>query len=104
MDIDALRSTAVGKAILADPDAQTKLAAVQAMFRHSNLRSRNCHGFTFYSLMDQPEAGVIIVYADFDPERLVTMARAFDRISGGGNKWLPCDLQLGKGKIARRLA
>ena len=31
VDADALRSTAVGKAVLADPDVQTKLAAVQAM-------------------------------------------------------------------------
>jgi len=75
VDADALRSTAVGKAVLADADVQTKLAAVQAMFNF-DFRTQ-LHGFTIYTTVDHTEDPVLIIYAEFDPERLITLAKVF---------------------------
>ncbi|HWD17656.1 MAG TPA: hypothetical protein VHB20_00125 [Verrucomicrobiae bacterium] len=75
VDVDALRSTAVGKTILADPDVQTKLAAVQAMFNF-DFRSQ-LHGFSIYSAMEHSQDPVLILYADFEASRLITLAKAF---------------------------
>jgi len=75
LDADALKSTSVGKLLLADQDVQTKLAAVQAMFSF-DLRS-NLHGLTIYTTMDHSQEGVLILYADFEPDRLITLAKAF---------------------------
>jgi hypothetical protein len=75
VDADALRSTTVGKAVLADPDVQTKLAAIQAMFSF-DFRTQ-LHGFTIYTTMTHSDDPVLIIYADFEPDRLITLARAF---------------------------
>jgi hypothetical protein len=75
VDADALRSTTVGKAVLADPDVQTKLGAVQAMFNF-DFRTQ-LHGFTIYTAMDHAEDPVLIIYADFEPDRLIALAKAF---------------------------
>jgi len=76
LDCDRLRPTAVGQHILAEtekPEAQNKLAAFQAMFKF-DLRTQ-LHGLTLYSVGDTPEEGVLLVYADFDPEHLATIAK-----------------------------
>lgn len=75
VDADALRSTTVGKAVLADPDVQTKLAAIQAMFSF-DFRTQ-LHGFTIYTTMGHSDDPVLIIYADFEPDRLITLAKAF---------------------------
>ena len=77
LDCDALRPTAVGKYILAEmdkPEAKAKLAAFQTIFG-LDLRTQ-LHGVTLYGSSSSPADGVLIVQADFDPERLLTLARA----------------------------
>jgi hypothetical protein len=56
------------------PEAQAKLAAFQAIMSF-DLRTQ-LHGLTLYSVGSVPEDGVLLVYADFDPDRLVTLAKA----------------------------
>lgn len=77
LDFDALRPTAVGRYILSEmdkPENKPKLAFVQAMFS-VDLRTQ-LHGATLYGTSASPFDGVLIVYADFDPDRLATLAQA----------------------------
>jgi len=77
VDCDALRPTGVGQYLLAEmdkPDAQAKFAVFQTLFSFDP--RKQLHGLTLYSSGNAPEDGVLLVYADFDPERLVTLARA----------------------------
>jgi hypothetical protein len=76
-DFDGLRSTAIGNYIEGEmnkPEAQARLAAFQALFSF-DLRTQ-LHGVTLYSTGAAPEDGVLLVYADFDANRLVTLAKA----------------------------
>ena len=75
LDCDALRPTAIGKFLLAEmskPEADNKFAAFQSMFSFDPRSA--LHGLTLYSAGSSPEDGVLVVYADFDAGRLVTMA------------------------------
>ena len=77
VDCDALRSTAVGQYLLTEmdkPDAQAKFAVFQTLFSFDP--RKQLHGLTLYSGGSTPKEGVLLVYADFDPERLVTLAQA----------------------------
>jgi hypothetical protein len=77
LDCDALRPTAIGRYLLAEmskPDADNKFAAFQAMFSFDPRTA--LHGMTIYSAGGSSEDGVVAVYADFEPGRLVTMAKA----------------------------
>ena len=77
IDFDGLRPTTIGQFIqsqLDKPEAQAKLAVFQAVFS-IDLR-KQLHGVTLYGASPVPEEGVLLVYADFDPNRLVTLARA----------------------------
>lgn len=77
VDCDGLRPTGVGQYLqeqMEKPDAQTKLAAFQAIFGF-DLR-KQLHGLTLYSTGSEAAEGVLLVYADFDPDRLVTLATA----------------------------
>src|ERR1039458_5780763 len=77
LDCDSLRPTALGQYLLAEmekPEAQAKFDAFQTIFNF-DLR-KQLHGLTLYSTGKVPEDGVLLVYADFDPSRLVTMAKA----------------------------
>jgi hypothetical protein len=77
LDCDALRPTAAGQYILAEmdkPSEKAKLAIFQTIFSF-DLRTQ-LHGLTLYGTSPAPEDGVLIVYADFDPERLVALAQA----------------------------
>ena len=77
VDCDALRPTTIGQFLLTEmekPDAQAKFAAFQSIFNFDP--RRQLHGLTLYSTGKAPEDGVLLVYADFDPERLLTLARA----------------------------
>jgi hypothetical protein len=76
IDCDALRPTALGQFILAElekPEAQGKLAAFQAI-ANVDLR-RQVHGVTLYATSDAPQDGVLLLYAEFDSERLITLAK-----------------------------
>jgi len=74
VDFDALIGSSIGKSILNDPDAQSKLATVAALFDF-DLR-KQLHGATVYTTEDHPKDGVLIVYADFDADRLIALAKA----------------------------
>jgi hypothetical protein len=77
MDCDALRPTTIGQFLLAEmakPEAENKFAAFQLMFSFDPRTA--LHGLTLYSTGPAPEDGVLVVYADFDPGRLVTLAKA----------------------------
>src|ERR1039458_7397749 len=77
VDCDALRPTTIGQFLLTEmekPDAQAKFSAFQSIFNFDP--RRQLHGLTLYSTGKAPEDGVLLVYADFDPERLITMAKA----------------------------
>jgi hypothetical protein len=75
LDCDALRPTTIGQYVLGEldkPETQAKLAAFQSVF---NLDPRTqLHGLTLYSVSGAPEDGVLLVYADFDPEHLTGLA------------------------------
>lgn len=77
LDCDALRPTIIGQYVLSEadkPEAKAKLEAFQTIFQ-IDLRTQ-LHGVTVYSDNPSPEDGVLIIYADFDPARLVTLAQA----------------------------
>ena len=77
VDCDALRPTAIGQFLLAEvekPEAQAKFAAFQSIFNFDP--RKQLHGLTLYSTGKAPEDGVLLVYADFDPDRLLTLAKA----------------------------
>jgi hypothetical protein len=77
INCDALRPTAIGKFILAEmekPEAQAKLSVFQNMFSF-DLRTQ-LHGITLYSAGSSPQDGVLLVYADFDADKLTTLAKA----------------------------
>jgi hypothetical protein len=76
VDCDALRSSSVGKSILSEQEVQDKLAAVSAIFDF-DLR-KQLHGLTVYTTEEHPKDGALIVYADFDPDRLTTLAKGMD--------------------------
>jgi hypothetical protein len=83
VDCDALRASSVGRSILSEPEVQDKLAAVGAIFDF-DLR-KQLHGLTVYTTEAHPKDGVLIVYADFDPDRLITLAKAMDGFQSATN-------------------
>lgn len=77
VDCDGLRPTAIGQHLqteLNKPEAQEKLAAFQSLFSF-DLRTQ-LHGLTLYGASIAPQDGVLLVYADFDADRLVTLANS----------------------------
>src|SRR3974390_2266112 len=72
LDVDRLRTSAVGEHILSEmdkPEAQAKLAALQAVLNF-DLR-KQLHAVTVYGSSSKPEDGVLMLYGDFDADRLV---------------------------------
>jgi len=77
VDCDSLRPTPIGQYLLAElekPEAEAKLAAFRTIFSFDP--RKQLHGLTLYSVGKAPEDGVLLVYGDFEPERLITMAKA----------------------------
>lgn len=83
VDCDALSACAVGQAILNEPATQDKLAALGALIDF-DLR-KQLHGLTVYTTMAHPKDGALIVYADFDPDRLITLAKGTDNFQSVTN-------------------
>ena len=76
VDCDALRPTAIGQFLLSEmekPEAQAKFAAFQSIFNFDP--RKQLRGLTLYSAGKAPEDGVLLVNADFDADRLVTLAK-----------------------------
>lgn len=77
LDCDGLRPTTVGKYVLSElekPEAQSKLEGFQTMFGFDP--RTQLHGLTLYGTGSTPREGVLVVYADADPDRLVTLAKS----------------------------
>jgi hypothetical protein len=89
IDFDGLRTTSIGKAILAQlnqPDIDTKLSAIQTIFSFDP--RTQLHGATVYATSQTPPEGVLIVYADFDSNRVVglgKLAPGFETITNGSH-------------------
>ena len=76
LDCDGLRPTAIGQFLLAEmdkPEAQGKVAAFQTIFNFDP--RKQLHGLTLYSTGKAPEDGVLLAYGEFEPERLITLAK-----------------------------
>jgi hypothetical protein len=76
LDCDGLRPTAIGQFILTEmekPEAQAKLGAFETVF-NIDLR-KQLHGITLYSTGPSSDSGVMVIYADFEPERLLKLAK-----------------------------
>jgi hypothetical protein len=76
LDCDALRASTVAQAILAQQEVQDKLAALGAIFDFDV--TKQLHGLTVYTTEAHPKDGALIVYADFDSNRLITLAKGQD--------------------------
>ena len=76
VDCDAIRTSSVGKSILSQQEVQDKLTALGAMFDF-DVRTQ-LHGLTVYTTEAHPKNGALIVYADFDPNRLLALANIAD--------------------------
>ncbi len=77
IDCDGLRRTDVGKYLLTEmtkPGVEPRFAAFQTYFSFDP--RKQMHGITAYSTGNQEHDGVMVVYAEFEPERLVALAQA----------------------------
>ncbi len=87
IDFDGLRATSVGKAILEQmnqPDIDTKLSAIQAIFSFDP--RTQLHGATVYGNSQTPPEGVLIIYAEFDSNLVVNLGKlapGFQTITNG---------------------
>ena len=77
IDCDGLRPTGLGRFLMAEmekPEPQAKFAAFQSIFSFDP--RTQLHGLTLYSSGTASSDGVLLVYADFNPDRLVVLAKA----------------------------
>lgn len=87
IDFDGFRSTSVGKAFLAQmnrPDIDEKLSGIQAIFSFDP--RTQLHGATIYATQQSPPEGVLIVYANFDSNKVLNLgkfASGFETITNG---------------------
>lgn len=82
LDCDSLRRTTLGGHLLDElekPAAERNLNNFQAMF-DVDLR-RDLHGVTLFGMTMTPEDFVLVVYADFNAERLTELARSAEDYS-----------------------
>jgi hypothetical protein len=83
LDWDALRPTVLGQFVLTEmekPEAKAKLSVFESLFSFDP--RKQLHGMTLYSSGKGSEDGVLLLYADFDPERLTTLAKAAKEYQG----------------------
>jgi len=76
VDCDALRPTPIGQYLVSQlekPEAEANLTALQNVFNFDP--RKQLHGLTLYSTGKTPEEGVLLVYGDFDPDRLLSLAQ-----------------------------
>lgn len=77
VDCDALRSTTVGQYLLGQlskPENKARLSVLQALVGVDI--ATQLHGLTLYNTGTEARDGVLIVYADFDSDRLNNLAQA----------------------------
>jgi len=77
VDCDAIRPTAVGQFLLgemAKPENKAKISVLQSLIGVD--LATQLHGLTLYNSGTDPKDGVLIVYADFDADKLSNLAQA----------------------------
>jgi hypothetical protein len=77
VDCDGLRPTAIGQYLMAEmakPEGPAMFDAFRTLFNFDPLKQ--LHGLTLYSTGQAAEDRVLLVYADFDPAKLIALARA----------------------------
>ena len=77
LDCDALRPTLIGKFVLDElnkPDADQKMSDFKTMFSFDP--RTQLHSVTLYSTSSSEESAVLLLKADFDAERLTTVAKS----------------------------
>lgn len=77
VDCDAIRPTAVGQYILgemAKPENKAKISVLESLVGMDI--ATQLHGLTLYNSDTMPEDGVLIVYADFNADKLNNLALA----------------------------
>jgi len=77
VDCDAIRATDVGQYVLGEldkPEVKAKISVLQSLIGLDI--AKQLLGLTLYSTGNRPEYGVLIVYADFDPDKLNNLAQA----------------------------
>ena len=108
VDCDALRSNALGKFLLAEmnkPENEPKIAAATAILG-VDLRTQ-IHGLTFYAPAAATKEPVLLLYGEFDTNRLITLAKAareYDSAEYGGHvihSWLDEKRKTPRGGRAR---
>jgi hypothetical protein len=76
LNCDAMRGSTLGDLInaeLSKPEAENKFTSFKAMF---NFDPRTAlHAVSVYGMETKPDAGLLIVYADFDPARLEALVK-----------------------------
>lgn len=78
LDCDALRQTYIGQYLLYQfdkPEIHSNMMMLQSIFTF-DFRTQ-LHGVTIYSDTPSHKDDVIIIYADFEPDRFVTVIRGF---------------------------
>lgn len=76
IDCDALRQTYIGKFLLYQmdkPEMKSNMVAFQSVFSF-DLRTQ-LHGLTVYSDGSSPMDGIVILYADFDPDHIIKLVK-----------------------------
>src|SRR5205814_3420565 len=87
IDCDTLRPTTLGQYLVTElekPDATARFAAFQSIFSFDP--RKQLHGITLYDAGSTPADGVLLLYVDFDPDRILTLARAangYDSLTNG---------------------
>lgn len=77
VDFDALRATTVGKFVMAQldtPDVRANFSGFQQVFGFDLLTE--LHGATLYGIGTAPQDGLLLFYADFNPDRLAVLAES----------------------------
>jgi hypothetical protein len=109
IDIDALKTTTIGEFITGEldkPEVKDKLAAMQQMFSFDI--QKQLHGVSLYSTSMKQEDGVLIVYADIQPDNLVTLVKGAEEYQGLEHKghtihsWIDKNRHFGPGNGNQR--
>lgn len=77
LDVDRFKETKLGQFVLEQlqqPDAQKKINDLKTAFNFDPTKA--LHGFTVYGEGNKPENGVLLVFGEFDTNRLLTLVQA----------------------------
>jgi hypothetical protein len=109
LDIDAFRSSSIGQVVaqeLRKPAVENKMEAFKAMF---NFDPRTAlHGISVYAVENKPDDGVIVVYADFDAQRLEALVKGAKQYQSSAHRsrtlhsWID-EKQSADGVVTRRM-